>query len=117
MKLDINGVQLDFNLFDVDTLELYETANFKVLETSEKKYEKMSESLREQCQAVRNFFDEIFGEGVGIEVCGEPLDFKKHLDAFEIVTDSALAQRAEMDVRVKESVTKYKGNRAARRSK
>lgn len=116
--LKINEVELEFELFDVDTLELYETAFAKAGEAigENQESEKMSDVLRVSCDAVRECFDGIFGEGTGIKVCGEKLNFMKHMDAFEVIVDEAVKQRAELEGRLTRTEKKYSGNRAQRRA-
>ena len=41
-----------------------------------------SDTLREQCQIIRRFFDTVFGEGAGEAVCGEAYSADAHTTAY-----------------------------------
>lgn len=41
-----------------------------------------SDTLREQCGIIRRFFDIVFGEGTGAEVCGEAFSADAHTTAY-----------------------------------
>lgn len=116
--LKINDVELDFELFDADTLEVYEKAFEKVGEqnTRFEGAEKTSDILRASCVAVKECFDSIFGEGIGVQVCGEKPNFMKHTDAFEALVDEAVCQRKKLDARAAQNKKKYVGNRTQRRA-
>lgn len=114
---EVNGVQLDFNLFEAETNEAYEEAYQNTLNELEKVKEEESgaESLRIMCNAVKDCFDCIFGPGTGDEVCGQNSDFLKCMDAYEALTDEAIRQRGILDEKIQKVTTKYQGNRAQRR--
>ncbi len=40
------------------------------------------ESLKEQCGIIRHFFDIVFGEGVGADICGEAYSADAHTTAY-----------------------------------
>lgn len=117
--LEINGVELDFDMFDAETAEAYEKGYEKMQSTIAElqKTDKMSVVFHKGCSAVKEVFDTIFGEGSGVEVCGEKNNFKVCLEAFQALTDESIRQRKELDEMNKASLTKYQGNRAARRVK
>lgn len=114
---EINGVQLDFNLFDADTYEAYK----ETYENTENELEKVGEEkndaecFRIMCNAIKDCFDCIFGPGTGDEVCGQNSDFLKCIDAYEALTDEAIRQRGILDEKIQKVTTKYQGNRAQRR--
>ena len=41
-----------------------------------------SDTLREQCQIIRRFFDTVFGDGAGEAVCGEAYSADAHTTAY-----------------------------------
>lgn len=109
--LTINETKLEFELFDADTLDAYEAAFAKVEERNAKaqKSERASQVLRESCDAIKECFDGIFGDGTGVKVCGQKPDFMKHMDAFEALVDEAVKQRAVLDDRMVQSKKRYGG--------
>lgn len=111
----INGVQLeDIDIFDVDCAEKYESALNEVLvQANDTKNLKGSEVIRNQCQAVFNCFDKLFGEGTHEKVFGNKMNIITCLKAFEELIDETNAKKSELD----EITAKYSPNRAARRSK
>lgn len=116
--LEINGVELEFDLFDVEMADAYETAYTEAQKTlaNIQKTDKLSEALRNGCTSVKKVFDTMFGSGTGEEVCGPRDNFKVCLEAFQALTDEVIRQRKELDEMNKASMTKYQGNRAARRA-
>ena len=65
--LKICGQELELDLFDADTMEVYEKSLDKVVERSKesKKHTELSnaEGIRETCGIVKDFFDEVQGQG------------------------------------------------------
>jgi len=117
--LNINGVDLEFDMFDVETSKAYESA-FEVLNKlveGLKKETVMSTVFEESCAAIKTVFDTLFGGGTGIEVCGERDNYRTCNEALQALVDEAVKQRAELDEMQKAATTKYQGNRAQRRTK
>ena len=115
--LEINRIQLEFNLFDADMNAAYEEAYENAGKELEKAKEetRASEQLRIMCIAIKECFDFIFGAGTGDEVCGNNLVFLKCIDAYEAMTDEAIRQRKVLDEKAQKITTKYQGNRTQRR--
>jgi len=116
----VNDMDLDFDIFDAETVKLYEEAygvineTFSQIESSKK----LSELYAVACPAVKRVFDDIFGPGTGDQVCGEQDNFKVCVEAFEALTDEVVKQRAELDEMAKSIQKKYStANRAQRRAK
>ena len=65
--LKICGQELELDLFDADTMEVYEKSMDEVVKRAEesKKHTELSnaDGIREMCGIVKNFFDEVFGDG------------------------------------------------------
>lgn len=53
------------------------------IRTAQKRTENSVEALKEQCNAVVDYIDEIFGAGASRKVFGEETDLLTCLDAFE----------------------------------
>lgn len=114
--LNINGVQLDFNLYDADLVERYENANDKVIEmmgnNENFKGLRLHENLRLQCQIIDEFFDSVFGEGTAKALFNGKADLKIHSDAFSLIVD----ETKKLEENVTAANEKYSPNRAARRA-
>ena len=65
--LKICGQELELDLFDADTMEIYEKSLNKVVKRTKEaaKHTELSnaEGIRETCGIVKDFFDEVFGDG------------------------------------------------------
>lgn len=73
----INGIELNFDATDADTLNRYITAMDSCSEKSSEIKEpgndkkKLVETYRKMCGNIKTVFDDIFGEGTGNKVCGQ----------------------------------------------
>ena len=105
--LKINGVELEFDLLDADTAEKYDEC-MKDMQGIKDKVANMSvgESIRYQCTAVFNVFNDIFGEGTDKKIFGDKVHLGKCLDAFEILVTEANRQ-AEDTSKMIERPSKY----------
>ena len=110
--------ELEFDLFDADTAEVYEEAVERVREANANppKGETMSQTIRRQCGLVFGFFDDLFGDGFHKELFGERTNLMECLDAFAEFVEVVDAQRAQLDDKLGKYANKYAGNRAARRA-
>ena len=111
-------MDLDFDIFDADTAELYEEAAKRAGEEAVKKPgETLADCIRRQCGAVFNFFDTLFGEGFHREIFGERTNLVECLEAFREFVGLVNAQLATLDTMIAE--VKAEGaapNRATRRA-
>lgn len=86
----INNVELpDLDFLDADVMEKYETAldSLKNLSNSENKT--AGEQIREQCHAVFDIFNQLWGEGTDKLVFGNKTNIGICLNAFkEVVMES-----------------------------
>ena len=115
----INGVELkDIDIFDLEASEVIENAIEKVNKVCESKQpSKMSESIRLQCTAVFDCFNEIFGEGTDKKVFGNKVNLMDCLRAFGDLVENMAKQREDAEKEVNNLTSKYSSNRAQRRSK
>lgn len=109
--ITVNGVELDFNLYDYDTALKYENALHEVTHAKPQS-KNLSSVIREQCEVVFAFFDSVFGEGTAEKVFQGRYDFKNCTEAFGEVVRAAKAQVKEYD----DLLSKYVPNRASRRA-
>lgn len=113
--LKICDQELELDLFDADVMEVYEKSMDKVVKRAEetKKHTKMSNAygIREMCGIVKDFFDEVFGEGTADKLFKDKSNLAICMDAFGIVSSEA----GKMKGQVNAITNKYNMNRAQRR--
>lgn len=113
--MNILGVELDFDFFDADQLEIYERENLKVAEDINEptQYEgkNTADSIRIQCRIVDNFFDALFGAGTAQKIFNGKANIRDHMEAFGIMAQAARESRGDLEA-IEE---KYSPNRAERR--
>lgn len=83
-KFEINGVELEYDAFDMDTVEKFTAAKQEVADqvTALADTKDIVKVGRAQCKAVKGFFDTVFGEGMGEKVCGEKDNLKACAEAY-----------------------------------
>lgn len=120
--MKINNVELELDLADVDVYEKYMEEATKMDEVLNKKlsqeeiradYKKAANLMREKCDAIKCFFDSMFGEGTGDGVCGETTNVDKCFDAYNILVKDVRHQGDKMNKKLNQNPQ----NRAQRRTK
>lgn len=85
----INNVELpDIDVSDALVMENYEAVHDKVAEKMNNldvNGKRRSELIRIQCEAVFEFFEDVFGEGTAKKVFGESVNLTTCLNAYEAV--------------------------------
>lgn len=99
--MNINGVELDFDIFDASVAKRYETA-LETLNTLPKSDEgqTLSDSILAQCDAVFSFFDILFGPGTAEKLFDHRKNLKECLDATEQVVLTVNQQQKQLTDRV-----------------
>lgn len=112
----VNNVELpDLDVSDALVMEKYEAAHDKVAEKMKNldiNGKRRSELIRIQCEAVFEFFEDVFGEGAAKNVFGESVNLTTCLNAYEAVV-------IEVNNLEKKVAGQYKakiGNRQQRRN-
>ncbi len=112
----INGVEIEFDVNDVELVE-------KVEESIKTKFAEMevkgsyAETIRYFCNQVFDFFDESFGEGTAIKIFGTKVNYKLCNEAlidFRTQYDSEINKNNQ---EIFKKLDKYSPNRATRRAK
>lgn len=112
----INNVELpDIDVTDAQEMERYEAAHDKVAEkmknlTAEGK--RRSELIRIQCEAVFEFFDDVFGTGTAAKIFGNYENLIICLDAYE----DAVLEVNRLDSKTAEQIKSKFLNRQQRRN-
>lgn len=113
--MNILGMELEFDFFDADQLEIYEKENMRVVERVKEptQYEGKStaDSIRIQCTVINDFFDAVFGQGTSDKLFKGRNNLKDHMEAFGIMANEAMESRKDLDA----VMDKYGSNRAERR--
>lgn len=113
--MKINGVELeDLDILDLEVAEKFEKT-LKNVEGIDGKVKGMTvaESIRTQCNAIFNVFNELFGKGTDKKVFGDKVNLLTCLKAFEELITTVNSKNEEVEKLSK----KYSPNRAQRRAK
>ena len=107
--MKVNGMEVEFNIFDADVMEKVTKSVEKVQEelTSVGNVEGEANQIRSMCQSIKVFIDETIEPGKGVEFCGEANDLLKHIDVYEAVIGEIVRQRKALEERTKKLQTKY----------
>ena len=108
----INGVELEFDLYDLETAKRMDKAidAVKSVAINKKTY---ADRIRSECKAAFVFFDALFGDGTAKKVFGDELNLKKCTDAMALIYEERTRQEQEYS----SAVNRYLPNRAERRAK
>lgn len=113
--MNILGVELEYEFFDADQLEVYERENQKVKDDigdlTQYEGKSTADAIRIQCHIVDKFFDAMFGEGTARRIFHGKANIRDHMEAFGQVMQGAMEARGELDA----IEDKYTPNRAERR--
>lgn len=102
--MNLNGIELEFDFYEADQMEIFEDAIDRAREEIDKALEakKQSQLIRGICQATINMLDEIFGEGTANEVFQGETNFKKSIEIFNALVKERIRQEEELNVVVDE---------------
>lgn len=115
----INNVEVgELDIFDVENSEKYEKAIDRVIEEAQNaKGIKLSATIRKQCNAVFNCFNELFGEGTDKKIFGDKVNLLICLKAFGELKDGVSKQIEKSEMELKTVTSKYTSSRAKRKPK
>lgn len=121
----INGVELEIDLMDLDERERFEecfiNTNDEIQKVTMNKTDKAIDQLREICDLISDFFDDLFGEGTSDMIFGNnKYHIGENIKAIQEVTKEKIRQEKEFNDMLKESAsismdTQFKPNREQRR--
>lgn len=93
MTVNVCGVDLEMDIYDVDFYEKFESevrnVNHKVNESPSKRGETAAQQLRRQCKAVKEFFDDVFGMGTSEKLFHGKNNIKDCTVAYQTVINAA----------------------------
>ncbi len=98
--MTINGVDLEFNLYDAENTEMqkrYEAELLKMqnIAAEQEQIQGAAEQTRFLCQRIKMMFDNVFGKGTGTAVCGEKNDLMICMDAYEKLVSDQIRQNKQ----------------------
>lgn len=115
-KMVFNGVELEVNLMDADVMETFENNLEKIKsdiqEPTQYEGKKASEQMRLQCNYVKKFFDDTFGNGTADRLFHGTNDLAEHMNAF----GEAATMGRQIKDQTKEIVNKYAPERVMNRA-
>lgn len=116
---EYNGVSLEFDAEDIETLERYENAFAEMQSAFTDLPEDAGTSarMRQYCEVMRFLFDRIFGEGTAVKLLGDKLNIGATEEAYSSFLAFVQAQTMATAERRTKLLAKYMPNRAARRTK
>lgn len=95
----INGVDLDFRMYDEDKADIRERyfEELKKMRNVNKEVPDGTAKERNKylCDRIKRFFDHVFGEGAGATVCGEGNDLLEHMRAYDAIVTEQISQQEE----------------------
>lgn len=103
----LNGIELEFDFYDADQMEIFEEALDRARVGIDKALEakKQSQVIRGVCKATINLIDDIFGEGTANDVFQGETNFKKSIEIFNALVKEKVRQEEEVSELVKEMET------------
>ena len=117
--MKFRDMELEFDIYDADTAELYEGAVQTVLDNAvAKDGESLADGIRRQCNTVFAFFDTLFGDGFHKELFGQRTNMMECLQAFKEFLELVAKQREQLTALTAEIQSTHAAapNRAARRA-
>lgn len=108
--MKINGYEIEVDFTDADFVEKIETYAKKVseeVELTKPKEMGMAEFIRKECEIVRNFFDNIFGEGTSKKIFGNKYSLSICISTFQQFIEAKISQQKELE----EVINKYSPER------
>lgn len=120
--MKIRDIEVDFDFLDADDVERFEKEAKRVKEECEIKNKQemsYSEVIREECNIIDKFFDNVFGNGITEKLFNGKKNLNEHLKAFEDIVKEKIEQQKGLQNtldryqpnREQRRYNKYKGNR------
>ena len=114
--MKLKNIEVDFSFTNTANLRKLQEAYKKVLEKDESNKKKTLDFIQqidEECNIAREFFNEVFGDGIDKKIFGNENDYEIIMDTLE----SVMQEYEKQHGRIKEKYAKYSPNRAKRRAK
>lgn len=113
----IKDIEVNFSFTDADDIERFENEARKVEEKA-KNYEKkeisVSEAIREECNVIEEFFDNVFEKGISQRLFKGKKDIAEHINLFQDIINAKIEQTKGMQ-NIYDNLERYMPNRETRR--
>lgn len=113
----IKDIEVNFSFTDADDIERFENEARKVEEKA-KNYEKkeisVSEAIREECNVIEEFFDNVFEKGISQKLFKGKKDIAEHINLFQDIINAKIEQTKGMQ-NIYDNLERYMPNRETRR--
>lgn len=117
-KYIINGVEVEYDTFDLDNMEALDRAakqiqdDVNALQARRADGEDAMKLLREQANLFLDFFDDVLGDGSARKIFGDRVNIMKIANGYKEFTDAVAAQQTKLSESVGKPV-----NREQRRAR
>ena len=112
--MKLKDIEVDFDFLDADDVERFEKEAKRVkeaCETKNKEEKSYSEVIREECNIIDTFFDNVFGEGISEKLFNGKKNLNEHIKAFEDIVNKKIEQQRDLQ----NTLNRYQPNRKQRR--
>lgn len=112
--MKIRNIEIDFDFLDADDIERFENEAKRVVEECNNEVKRVishSEAIREECNIVENFFDNVFGKGISEKLFNGKKNLGDHIKAFEDI----VKMKNEKQKDLQSTLDRYQPNREQRR--
>ena len=113
----VKDIEVNFSFTDADDIERFENEARKVEEKA-KNYEKkeisVSEAIREECNVIEEFFDNVFEKGISQKLFKGKKDIADHINLFQDIVNAKLEQTKGLQ-NIYDNLDRYIPNRETRR--
>ena len=114
--MNIKGIEIDFDFLDADNVEKFEKEAKKVIEKTEaKEIVELSyaEALRQECEIVEVFIDNVFGKGISEQIFKRKSNLAEHIEVFQLIVDEKNNKQKELE----KLLNRYLPNKQERKNK
>lgn len=115
--MKIKDIEVNFSFTDADDIERFENEAKKVEEKAknyEKKEMSTSEAIREECNVIEEFFDNVFEKGISERLFNGKKDIVEHINLFQDIVNAKLEQTKGLQ-NIYDNLERYMPNRETRR--
>lgn len=114
----IRGLDLELDLHDADTMELYEKAFAEMSEDIKKlpKDGASSQIVKAYCRIFKALYDRLFGNGTSEQIFGEKNNIRDINEVYDDFLEFVQSQQVDLEAFSNRLSAKYSPNRAQRRA-
>lgn len=112
--MKIRNIEVEFDFLDADDVERFEREAKRVKEEcdiKDKKEMSYAEVIREECNIIDTFFDNVFGQGTAEKLFNGKKNLNEHIKAFEDIVNEKIKQHKDLN----NAFERYQPNKEQRR--